>query len=80
MPASATATIPQFLLTLAEDDSEFKDLKPKHVKTTYAMFEYMRNQLKNSMVKIKKEIKDGKIVPGPQNHGPNHDNRSQENS
>ena len=65
MPKSATDSIPDFLAHLAEEDKAFLNVNTKHIKTTYAMIEYIRNNLKNSMVKVNKEIKEGKILLGP---------------
>ena len=47
MPKSATDSIPDFLTHLAEEDTDFLNMNPKHIKTTYAMIEYIRNNLKN---------------------------------
>ena len=76
MPKSVTDTIPRFLQVLGEDDSMFKNINPKHIKTTYAVIEYIRRALKNSMTKVKKDIKEGRILPGQTNPGPNQDIRS----
>ena len=60
---SSTKRIPGFIEHLAEDDPDFGKIKASHMKTTYAFIEALRVEIKNSIAKINKEIKEGKLLP-----------------
>ena len=60
---SSTERIPGYIQYLTDFDSDFGKIKPGHMKTTYGFIEELRVQIKNSITKINKEVKDGKLIP-----------------
>ena len=53
---SSTAQIPGFIAHLSQTDQEFGKIKPAHIVTTHKLIEAIRLELKNNIVKIKKDI------------------------
>ena len=64
------------LVRVEATDKAIKNAKPAHIKTSTHFFDWIRGELKYEITKVKKDIKDNKIIINPpalDNAHPNND-------